>query len=143
MSQTFSLQKSRKELRRLGYDTDITEMPYNPWTKRRKDLYSFADLVGIREDVSGVVAIQACGEDAASHVTKILDGYTDHSGKVIGPNMHLPIWLKARNRFFIWSWCLRGAKGKKKLYRLREIEFILKDGEVIAQENPHVQETQS
>ena len=137
MSQTFSLQKSREELKRQGYATWITEKPYNPYTKRREDLFNFADLVGIREDIPGVTAIQATGEDVASHVTKILEGFVDGKGNTIPPNPYLRIWLKAGNRFFIWSWCLRGKQGKRKMYRLREIEFVLKDGQVIAQEIPH------
>jgi hypothetical protein len=137
LSQTFSLQKSRVLLKEQGYDTDITEMPFNPYTKRRKDLFNLIDLVGIREDMPGVVGIQATGEDCSSHIRKILEGFTDSKGKTYGPNPHLRIWLKAGNRFFIWSWCLRGAKGKRKTYRLREIEFVLKDGVVVAEEIPH------
>jgi hypothetical protein len=135
MSATFSLQKSREELKRQGYQTWITEKPYNQWTKRREDLFNFADVVGIREDINGVTGIQACGEDATSHTRKLLEGYAQSDGKVIGPNPYIKTWLKAGNRFFIWSWCLRGAKEKRKMYRLREIEFRLKDGLVVAEEN--------
>lgn len=141
MSQTFSLQKSREELKRQGYDTDITEMPWSPYTKRRKDLYNLFDVVGIRDDVGGVTGVQACGEDMQGHVHKVLEGYTDAKGNQIPPNPHIAIWLRAGNKAFIWSWCLRGAKGRRKMYRLREIEFRLKDGVVVAEENPHVQES--
>lgn len=140
---TFSLQKSREELKRQGYDTWIVEKPFNPYTKRREDLFNCIDLVGIRDDLVGVCGIQACGEDASSHLQKILEGFRDGKGNEIPPNPHLHIWLKAGNRFFIWSWCLRGAKGKRKLYRLREIEFKIKDGIVVAEENPNVKETVS
>lgn len=143
MSQTFSLQKSREELKRQGYDTWIVEKPWSPYTKRREDLFNFADLVGIRDDIQGVTAIQATGDDVASHVTKMLQGFTDGKGNAIPPNPHLRIWLKASNRFFLWGWSLRGAKGKRKMYRLREIEFRIKDGVVVAEENNRVKETVS
>lgn len=143
MSQTFSLQKSRALLKQNGYDTWITEKPWSPYTKRREDLFNCIDLIGIKDGIPGVVGIQACGEDASEHVRKICYGYVDNKGSTIPPNSHLPLWLKSGNRFFIWSWCLRGKQGKRKMYRLREIEFVLKDGVPVAQEIPHIEkETQ-
>jgi|SRR5882672_1152842 len=137
MSQTFSLQKSRELLKEQGYDTWIVEKPFNPYTKRREDCFNFADLIAIREDTVGVTAIQACGEDAQTHIRKILEESIGNNGKVYGPNPYLPIWLKAQNRFFIWSWVLRGKKGRRKLYEMREIEFILENGVVVHREIPH------
>lgn len=131
MSQTFSLQKSRELLKEQGYDTWIVEKPFSPYTKRREDLFNCIDLVGIRADVSGVVGIQACGEDLSGHIRKISEGYCDAKGKQIPPNPHLDIWLRNGNRFFIWSWVMRGAKGKRKLYEMREIEFIIENGVVV------------
>lgn len=136
MSQTFSLQKSKKLLEENGFETWIVEKPYNPYTKRRQDLFNFIDLVGIRNDFNGVTGVQACGEDCSSHIRKILEGFTSPSGEVIGPNKYLPVWLHAGNRFFIWSWVIRGARGKRKTYKLREIEFRIKDGQVVAEETP-------
>lgn len=141
MSATFSLQKSREELKKQGYQTWITEKPFNPYTKKREDLFNLMDLVGIRQDRSGVLGIQACGEDASSHTKKILEGCLGRDGQIIRPNPYLPTWLKAGNSFFIWSWCLRGKQGKRKMYRLREIQFVLKDGIVVAEENSHLEET--
>lgn len=138
MSQTFSLQKSRALLKEQGFDTWIVEKPWSPYTKRREDLFNCIDLIGIKDGISGVVGIQACGEDASEHVRKICDGYVDNNGSTIPPNSHLPLWLKSGNRFFIWAWRMRGAKGKRKTYQLREIQFVLKDGVVIAEENPSV-----
>ena len=132
MSYTFSLKKSRKLLNEQGYQTWIVEKPFNPYTKRREDLFNFADLVGIREDCPGVTAVQACGEDVTKHIEKLLDGYVDLAkGKMFGANPYLPTWLKAGNKFFIWSWVLRGAKGKRKLYEMREIEFLIENGIVV------------
>lgn len=140
MSRTFSLVKSRAELAKQGYSTWITEKPWNPYTKRREDLFNFIDLIGIRADLLGVLGIQACGEDAAGHYKKITKGYTDGKGQIIGPNPYIHTWLTAKNRFFIWSWCLRGDRGKRKLYRLREIEFLIENGQVVGREIPHEEE---
>lgn len=128
---TLSLQRSRDELKKQGYATWIVEKPYNPYTKRREDLFNFADLVGIRQDTIGVTAIQACGSDVGEHTRKILEGLTLPDGKFIGPNPYLKTWLSAGNRFFIWSWRMRGARGKRKMYELTEIEFLLENGQVI------------
>jgi len=128
---TISLQRSRELLKEQGYDTWIVEKPFNPYTKRREDLFNCIDLIGIKADTLGVVGIQATGEDCQSHVRKILEGYTDASGKVIEANRHLPIWLKSGNRFFIWAWRLRGEAGKRKLWEMREIEFIIENGQVV------------
>jgi hypothetical protein len=131
---TISLQRSRKLLQEQGYDTWIVEKPYNPYTKRREDLYNFADLIGIRSNMLGVTAIQATGEDCQSHIRKILKGFTAPNGQVVPPNQHLRTWLQAGNRFFIWAWRLRGDRGKRKTWDLKEYEFLLKDGQIIVQE---------
>lgn len=138
MSQTFSLQKSRELLNEQGYQTWIVEKPWSPYTKRREDLFHCIDLVGIKSDSPGVIGIQACGEDCSTHIRKILEGYVDNRGKTIPPNPYLHTWLKAQNRFFIWSWVLRGKKGKRKMYEMREIEFILENNQVVHREVPHV-----
>lgn len=82
----------------------------------------------------GVMAIQACGEDVSSHAKKVLEGMVTPKG-IIPPNPYIRTWLMSGNTFFIWAWRKRGAAGKRKLWELREVEFILKDGQVIAQEN--------
>jgi hypothetical protein len=139
LSVTFSLKKSREELIKQGYDTWIVEKPWNQYTKKREDLFHFADLVAIRDDIVGVTAIQGTGEDASSHVKKLLEGFADAKGNAIPPNPHLRTWLKTGNRFFIWSWRLRGKKGKRKLYKLRQIEFFIENNSVIHREIPEVE----
>lgn len=133
---TISLQRSREKLKELGYATWITEKPFNPYTKRREDLFNLFDLVAIRDDIAGVTGIQACGEDVSDHVCKVLKGYVGSKGDEIPPNPHLRIWLKSGNRAFIWAWRKRGAQGKRKLWELREVQFVINQaGDVVAQEN--------
>jgi hypothetical protein len=87
-----------------------------------------------------VTGIQACGEDVSIHVHKLLEGYWNIKGKFVGPNDCLPIWLKAGNPFFIWAWRKRCDRGKRKVWSLRQIEAILKDGQVEFHEIPDTSE---
>ena len=132
---TISLQRSREELKRQGYATWIVEKPFNPYTKRREDLFNLFDLLGIRGDIDGVTGVQACGEDVASHVQKVVKGSCAGDGTPIPPNPYLRTWLEAGNRAFIWGWRLRGEKGKRKTWELREVEFLLREGTITCVEN--------
>lgn len=111
------------------------------------DLFNCMDLVAIRDDRQGVLGIQCTGEDIMPHVHKILEGYTKDKIKknketgikeviseVVPPNPYLKTWLKAGNLFFIWGWRLRKNEGKKASFQLRELEFRLKDGEIVVEE---------
>ena len=132
------LQRSKELLQEQGFHVWIVEH-YNQWSRRRMDLYNMADLVAIRHDRQGVTGIQCCSEDVHPHIQKLLFGYTDSKGKVWPKNGHLPVWLAAGNPFFIWAWRKRGDEGKhgtRKTWQLREVEFILKGSETVAQEIP-------
>src|SRR5947207_1427990 len=135
MSQTFSLQRSRALLKEQGYDTWIVEKPYNQWTKRREDLFNLFDLVGIRGDMAGVCGVQACGEEIQDHIRKVLEGFRDRKGNAIPPNPYISTWLKAGNRAFMWALRLRKHEGTKPTFQLREIEFLLENGQVVHREN--------
>lgn len=131
---TLSLQRSKQWLERDGWKVWIVEH-FNPWAHIRQDLFGMCDLIAIRSDRAGVTGIQACGEDSAEHIRKLLEGWTDEKRtKTYGPNEFLPIWLQAGNPFFLWSWRKRGERGKRKTWQLREIEMVLKDGLVVAQD---------
>lgn len=136
------LERSKKLLEEQGFDVWKVERPATMWAPTL-DLYNCMDLVAIRDDRSGVLGIQCCGEDVASHLHKLLEGYQKKSIKkgemvteVIPPNPYLKTWLKAGNLFFIWGWRLRKNEGKKASYQLREVEFIVENGEVVNREVP-------
>lgn len=113
------------------------------------DLFNCIDLVAIRSDRLGVMGIQVCGTDVTPHIHKILKGETKQKIKkgelvtiAVPPNPYLKTWLEAGNPFFIWSWRpLKEGREVRSFYRLREIEFKIKDGIVVAEENPDVKET--
>ena len=98
------------------------------------------DLIAIRADRQGVTGIQATGEDVQEHIRKLTDGFDNKKGVHIQPPIYE--WLKAGNPFFIWAWRKRGDRGKRKLWELKQIEAILKDGAVEFHEIPDPKELQ-
>jgi hypothetical protein len=118
---TLSLQRSEDLLQKQGFHVWIAER-WNPWAHKRQDMFGFADLLAIKSGISGVTAVQATGEDIHSHLEKML------------PNPYLKVWLEASNQCFVWAWRKRGSRGERKTWQLREIEMVLKDGRVVAQE---------
>ena len=102
-------QRTLAELKRRGYTSAIVER-WNQWAKIRQDLYGFIDVVAIKPDENGVLAVQ-CTSDA--HVA-------ERTTKING----LPaaqVWLKAGNRIVVWGWGKKGKAGKRKLWTLREV----------------------
>ena len=141
------LERSKELLESDGWSVWKVERPaslYQPTL----DLFNCIDLLAIRFDRSGCLGIQVCGEDVMPHIHKILEGYTlDKLKKVDGkpeivktiipPNPYIKIWLEAKNTFFIWGWrLLKEGRETRAYYKLRQVEFVLKDGQVIAQEIP-------
>ncbi len=116
------LQRSKAYLEEQGWKCWKTET-FNQWSGRRVDLFHFADMICIRADVEGCLAVQCCSGDAAAHVKRYLEGWTDAQGKVYGPNEYLPIWKAGGNKFLIHSWMKQGAHGKRKVWTLRTVEL--------------------
>jgi len=135
------LERSKAELESQGYHVWKVERPASIYAPTL-DLFNCMDLVAIHDDRLGVMGIQCCAEDVAPHIHKILSGYEKKKIKkgelvteIIPPNPYLKTWLKAGNPFFIWAWRLRKHEGTKPTWQLREVEFVLIDGQVIAREN--------
>lgn len=114
-------------LRKYGYSSTTVEQ----WVTfrggasgpgYRKDFMGFADILAWRplmgEDLkrlcvtqmnwNGVFAVQTCGASGLSaHIKKV----------TVGPvGEDLKLWLLAGNRFEIWAWGQRGARGQRKVY---------------------------
>lgn len=125
------LQRSKAWLQQRGWHVWITEV-FNHWAHIRQDLFGLIDFVAIRHDSNGVWGINSCIDDGSvqAHVHKYIDGF-DHPKKGrMGPNPHLPVWLAAGNRFSIMGWGKRGARGERKLWTLRLVDFYLDGAEV-------------
>jgi hypothetical protein len=129
---SLALQRSKRWLEEKGWHVEIVEK-WNSWAHIRQDAYGLHDLLAIRHDNKGVWGINACEDDGAvqAHVTKYLNGYFDDKKLVAHrPNAHLPVWLSAGNRFSIFGWGKRGARGERKTWTLRVVEFYLYGAEV-------------
>lgn len=135
------LERSKALLESQGFHVWKVERPASTFMPTL-DLYNCMDLVAIRDDRSGVMGVQVCGEDIAPHIHKILEGYKKERIKNhelivedIPPNPYLKTWLKAGNVFFIWGWRLRKHEGTRATFQLREVEFLLENGVVVNREN--------
>lgn len=101
-------QRTLAELRKRGYTAAITEH-FNPHARVRQDLFGFIDILAVHPK-GELLAIQTCsgeGGDPAARVTKILA---------------LPVarLLACHCSIEVWSWARRGARGKRKLWTLKE-----------------------
>lgn len=106
-------QRTMKELKSMGFTSAIVEH-FNPWVRRRQDLFGFADILAVREGV-GVLLIQTTSESGnhAARRTKII------------AEPRAAACLAAGARIEIWSWskrCKDGVRGARKLWTLRREE---------------------
>lgn len=103
-------QRSLALLKKEGYKPWIVES-YNSFGHNRVDLYSFLDIVALRNGDMGVLGVQTTStSNISARVHKILGI----------PAYHL--WLECGNRIFVMGW----RKDKKtKKYKCRTIEIKL------------------
>jgi hypothetical protein len=95
--------RSVEHMRKLGYVCQVVEH-YNPWVKRRNDLYGFIDVLCVRgEDIVGVQTTS--WDNVPSRVEKI----TEHE--------NYPLICKAI-RIVVQGWRKRAGR-----WVLREVEL--------------------
>lgn len=106
-------ERTLKYLRKdLGMTAEVVER-FNSFTKTRKDLYGFVDIVAIAED-RGIWFVQTTS--------------TDHMSARVHKIRDLPeSWIALRSgaRILVIGWAKRGAKGKRKLWTPRIVEVLL------------------
>jgi len=73
MSKESPTQRSLKYLREQGYHVEIVEH-WNSFTRQRKDLWTWCDLLAIRENE--VLAVQVTASAVANRIKKIEDSVT-------------------------------------------------------------------
>lgn len=104
---TSPTQRSLALLRKQGYLAAIVEK-WNPHARIRQDMFGCVDLFAIKPGER--LAIQACSAgDVARRVAKI---------------KALRAWrimLAAGLSVRVWGWGKRGARGKRKVWTLREV----------------------
>ena len=87
-------QRSLAYLRNLGYHVEIVEH-WNHWTKRRHDLWQFADLLAIRK--GEVLAVQVTsGSNVSARVKKIADSEIAPHVRDAGIRIEVHGWSKLK-----------------------------------------------
>ena len=84
-------QRSLAALRELGYLVEIVEK-WNSFTRTRKDLWGWADLLAIRR--GEVLAVQVTSEGVANRVKKVMDSETIARVREAGVRVEVHGWRK-------------------------------------------------
>lgn len=97
-------QRTLQHLRNLGYRAAVTEH-WNPFARRRVDLYGFVDVLAV--GMGSTIAVQCTsGSNVSSRVKKIAD--SDMT----------PILREAGWKIYVYGW----RKGKNGRYTLRTVD---------------------
>ena len=90
-------QRSLAALRELGYLVEVVEK-WNSFTRTRKDLWGWADLLAIRRDE--VLAVQVTSEGVANRVAKVSESETVGRVREAGIRIEVHGWRKnAQGRY--------------------------------------------
>lgn len=102
--------RALKDARQLGWTAAVVER-WNQYARVRQDLFGFIDILCVHPEL-GVLGIQACAD--GSHAAR--------RDKILA-HENLPTVLRAGIKVEVWSYGLRGARGKRKLWELRREEI--------------------
>lgn len=99
-----------------GLDCAVVKLEYyHKWARKTMDVWG-ADIL-VRQGQLGL-AIQATDDSHHAHrVAKALN------------NPLVANWLKMGINFYVYSWGLKGGRGKRKLWAFRVTQIILDDKE--------------
>ena len=84
-------QRSLAALRELGYLVEVVEK-WNSFTRTRKDLWGWADLLAIRR--GEVLAVQVTSEGVGNRVKKVMDSETIGRVREAGVRVEIHGWRK-------------------------------------------------
>jgi hypothetical protein len=101
------MSRSLKHLRERGYKVEIVEY-WNHFAKRRKDLFNFADILGVKEG-STIAAQTTTTGNLSARVKKIQE------------NEFYPICKEAGWIIEAHGWALRGKQGERKQWTLKTV----------------------
>jgi hypothetical protein len=109
--------RSLEILRKDGYSAQVVER-FNPYAKVRVDLFGFIDIVAIRDDTPGVIAIQ----------TTSSSNLTNRIKKILGIP-EAKIWLQGGNSIYVHGWSKKGKKDNRKLWKITIKRILISDFE--------------
>ena len=116
-------QRSLKHLRNGGLIAQVVEH-WQAFSRRRIDLFSVIDIVALDISNGRTLGIQTTsGASVSARINKI---YAEPNARA---------WLQAGNRLIVHGWAKRGARGKRKLWSVREVEIVLDGEALIAKED--------
>jgi hypothetical protein len=99
-TKTSPTQRSLAHLRELGYHVEVVEK-WNSFTKQRKDLWGWADLLAIRK--GEVLAVQVTASAVSDRIKKIMASDTLSSCKRCRDSLEVHGWRKSAktNRYVL------------------------------------------
>ena len=80
-------------IRSQGWEADKVEQ-WNPYSKTRKDLFGFIDIVAMGENK--IIGIQSCGQAFSEHDKKILESPLALKWLEVGGKLLLIGWRKVK-----------------------------------------------
>jgi hypothetical protein len=134
------------ECKRRGWIAQVVEQTI-PRTFIKRDLFGIIDVIAVTPAttlIGGLCCVYKRPYDAMSGTWKCVEcgtvndtvpgqtigiqatSSTNHSARVSKARQEprLAVWLGAGNAFEVWSWAKRGAKGKRKVWTLREEQIV-------------------
>ena len=84
-------QRSLAYLRDLGYHCEVVER-WNAFTKTRRDLWGWCDVLAIRE--GEVLAVQVTASGVSSRIKKIQESETVGAVRKAGIRIHVHGWIR-------------------------------------------------
>lgn len=115
-------QRSLRYLREQGFLVEKTEH-WNQHVRIRQDLFGIADMIALTPTETWFIQ-STTGDNAAARLAKIC-----------GNPKASEILTSPHRKIFIHAWRKVGARGKRKLWELREIEVALETGNGTAEGN--------
>lgn len=105
---TSSNQRSSNECRKRGWIPSIVEK-FVVQIHHRFDCWGILDLVALSKDFNGIIGIQATDHHR----------YEEHL-TMLKRHPHAKLFVEQGNTLLLWSWAKRGARGKRKMWELKE-----------------------
>lgn len=99
---TSPTQRSLKHLREAGWHPEIVEH-FNNFTKRRKDLFGFADLLAIKEGEIPLLVQVTSGSATSARIKKILNEPRAELALRAGFRIEVHGWRKLKSNRGRWT----------------------------------------
>lgn len=97
-------------MRDQGYAIEKVEMPWNPYTRKRKDFAGFADSIAFHPEKMEVVAVQAASEGT----------FEAHRRKILAAPL-FPVWISSGGKVLLVEWRKRKARNENGKRLKREV----------------------